>query len=63
MGGNYLRTTDDVGSGIDGSLCKSMDAYGFGEAGKEKWAGPGGWNDLDNVLLSEIFAQSRRNFA
>jgi len=33
-GGNYWRTTDDVGSGIDGSLWKSMDAYGFGEAAK-----------------------------
>jgi alpha-galactosidase len=54
VGGNYWRTTDDVGSGIDGSLWKSMDAYGFGEAGKEKWAGPGGWNDPDNVLLGEI---------
>jgi alpha-galactosidase len=54
VGGNYWRTTDDVGSGIDGSLWKSMDAYGFGEAGKEKGAGPGGWNDPDNVLLGEI---------
>jgi alpha-galactosidase len=54
VGGNYWRTTDDVGSGIDGSLWKSMDAYGFGEAGKEKAAGPGGWNDPDNVLLGEI---------
>lgn len=54
VGGNYWRTTDDVGSGIDGSLWKSMAAYGFGEAGKEKWAGPGGWNDPDNILLGQI---------
>jgi alpha-galactosidase len=54
VGGNYWRTSDDVGSGIDGSLWKSMDAYGFGEAGKEKWARPGGWNDPDNILLGEI---------
>ena len=54
VGGNYWRTSDDVGSGIDGSLWKSVDAYGFGEAGKEKWAGPGGWNDPDNVLLGQI---------
>lgn len=54
VGGNFWRTTDDVGSGIDGSLWKSVAAYGFGEAGKEKWAGPGGWNDPDNILLGQI---------
>lgn len=54
VGGNYWRTSDDVGSGIDGSLWKSMDAYGFGEAGRERWAGPGGWNDPDNILLGQI---------
>jgi alpha-galactosidase len=59
VGGNYWRTTEDVGSGIDGSLWKSMDAYGFGEAGKEKWAGPGGWNDPDNVLLGEILCKNK----
>lgn len=54
VGGNYWRTSDDVGSGIDGSLWKSMEAYGFGEAGRERWAGPGGWNDPDNILLGHI---------
>jgi len=54
VGGNFWRTADDVGSGIDGSLWKSMDAYGFGEAGRDRWAGPGGWNDPDNVLLGQI---------
>ena len=54
VGGNFWRTSDDVGSGIDGSLWKSMDVYGFGEAGKERWAGPGGWNDPDNILIGRI---------
>ena len=54
VGGNFWRTTDDVGAGLDGSLWKSMDAYGFGEAGLEKYAGPGGWNDPDNILLGKI---------
>jgi alpha-galactosidase len=54
VGGNFWRTSDYVGAGLDGSLWKSMDAYGFGEAGKEKWAGPGGWNDPDNILLGDI---------
>ena len=57
VGGNYWRTSDDVGGGIDGSLWKSMEAYGFGEAGKERWAKPGGWNDPDNILLGEILWQ------
>jgi alpha-galactosidase len=35
-------------------LWKSMDAYGFAEAGRESWAGPGGWNDPDNILLGQI---------
>jgi len=59
VGGNFWRTSDDVGRGIDGSLWKSMEAYGFGEAGKEKWAGPGGWNDPDNVLLGQIMWQDK----
>jgi alpha-galactosidase len=59
VGGNFWRTADDVGSGIDGSLWKSMDAYGFGEAGREKWAGPGGWNDPDNILLGQIMWQDK----
>jgi alpha-galactosidase len=54
VGGNYWRTTDDVGAGLDGSLWKSMDAYGFGEAGLEKYAGPGGWNDPDNIMLGNV---------
>jgi alpha-galactosidase len=53
VGGNFWRTTDDVGGG-DGTLWDSMQTYGFGEAGKEKWAGPGGWNDPDNILVGKI---------
>jgi alpha-galactosidase len=54
VGGNFWRTTDDVGAGLDGSLWKSMDAYGFGEAGLAPYAGPGGWNDPDNILVGHI---------
>lgn len=54
VGGNFWRTTWDVGDGKDNSLWKSMEVYGFGQAGKEKWAGPGGWNDPDNILLGHI---------
>jgi len=46
-GGNFWRTSDDVGSGIDGSLWKSMEAYGFGEAGLM----------VANVLPERLFTQ------
>ena len=54
VGGNYWRTTGDVGHGMKSSLWKMMAAYGFGQAGKEKWAGPGGWNDPDNIMLGKV---------
>ena len=54
VGGNFWRTAGDVGHAKEGSLWKSMSAYGFGQAGMEKWAGPGGWNDPDNILIGRI---------
>ncbi len=36
------------------TLWKNLAAYGFGQAGIEKWAGPGGWNDPDNLLIGKI---------
>jgi alpha-galactosidase len=55
VGGNYWRTTDDLGiQPEDKSLWTSMSRIGFGQAGKEKFAGPGGWNDPDNILVGNI---------
>jgi len=55
VGGNYWRTTDDLGAPPeDKSLWTSMSRIGFGQAGKEKFAGPGGWNDPDNILVGSI---------
>ena len=55
VGGNYWRTTDDLGiQPEDKSLWTSMSRIGFGQAGKEKFAGPGGWNDPDNILVGHI---------
>jgi len=55
VGGNYWRTTGDLGiPPEDKSLWTSMSRIGFGQAGKEKFAGPGGWNDPDNILLGSI---------
>src|ERR1035437_7736319 len=54
--GNFWRTTGDVGYLETGqsSLWGNVAAYGFGQAGIEKWAGPGGWNDPDNILIGQI---------
>jgi alpha-galactosidase len=55
VGGNYWRTTGDLGiQPEDKSLWTSMSRIGFGQAGKEKFAGPGGWNDPDNILVGSI---------
>jgi alpha-galactosidase len=55
VGGNYWRTTGDLGNPPeDKSLWTSMSRIGFGQAGKEKFAGPGGWNDPDNILVGSI---------
>ena len=53
VGGNFWRTAGDVGAARK-SLWDLMSAIGFGQAGKEKWAGPGGWNDPDNILIGDI---------
>jgi alpha-galactosidase len=55
VGGNYWRTTGDLGiPPEDKSLWTSMSRIGFGQAGKERFAGPGGWNDPDNILIGFI---------
>jgi alpha-galactosidase len=53
VGGNVWRTTGDLGND-HGGLWKNVVDIGFGQAGKEKWAGPGGWNDPDNFELGHI---------
>ncbi len=52
-GGHFWRTTGDVGAAKEGLWAK-MSAVGFSQADKEKWAGPGGWNDPDNILIGRI---------
>jgi alpha-galactosidase len=42
VGGNLWRTTGDISDDYD-----SMAKIGFGQAGHEKYAGPGHWNDPD----------------
>jgi alpha-galactosidase len=52
-GGHFWRTADDVGI-EKRSLWDNMLLFGFDQAGMEKWAGPGGWNDPDNILIGHI---------
>jgi alpha-galactosidase len=54
VGGNFWRTTGDVGIPKNGTFWNSIDAIGFSQDGKEKWAGPGGWNDPDNINIGQI---------
>jgi len=42
VGGNVWRTTDDISDSY-----RSMALIGFSQAGLEKYAGPGHWNDPD----------------
>ncbi len=54
VGGNFWRTSGDVGIPKNGSFWQSIEAIGFSQDGKEKWAGPGGWNDPDNINIGHI---------
>jgi alpha-galactosidase len=58
VGGNFWRTTGDVGDDHT-SLWTNMQSYGFGEADKAQWASPGGWNDPDNVLIGQILWKNK----
>ncbi len=46
VGGNVWRTTDDIRDNY-----RSMSLIGFSQAGLEKYAGPGHWNDPDMLEI------------
>jgi alpha-galactosidase len=46
VGGNLWRTTDDISDSF-----RSMALIGFAQAGLEKYAGPGHWNDPDMLEI------------
>jgi alpha-galactosidase len=52
VGGHCWRTTGDLG--IATSLYNNVITYGFSHDGREKWAGPGHWNDPDYLLIGWI---------
>ncbi|MEW6512167.1 MAG: putative Ig domain-containing protein [Bacteroidota bacterium] len=49
VGGNCWRTTGDIED-----TWESMSRIGFSQAGHEKYAGPGGWNDPDMLVVGYV---------
>jgi alpha-galactosidase len=49
VGGNCWRTTGDISDNWG-----SMSGIGFGQAGREKFAGPGHWNDPDMLVVGNV---------
>jgi len=49
VGGNCWRTTGDITD-----TWSSMAGIGFGQAGHEKYAGPGHWNDPDMLVVGLV---------
>lgn len=49
VGGNLWRTTGDITD-----RWESMAGIGFGQNGREKYAGPGHWNDTDMLVVGKL---------
>jgi alpha-galactosidase len=49
IGGNLWRTTGDIRDSWE-----SISEIGFSQNGREKWAGPGHWNDPDMLVLGSV---------
>jgi len=49
IGGNCWRTTGDITDSWG-----SVEKIGFAQAGKEKFAGPGHWNDPDMLVVGKV---------
>ncbi len=54
VGGNCWRTTGDITD-----TWSSMSNIGFGQAGHDKFAGPGHWNDPDMLVVGYVGWSSR----
>lgn len=60
IGGNSWRSTDDVGW-IKGDTLPSFYKVGFANAEHAAYAGPGGWNDPDYILIGTVGDARNRN--
>jgi alpha-galactosidase len=54
VGGNCWRTTGDITD-----TWQSMSGIGFGQAGHQRYAGPGHWNDPDMLVVGYVGWSSR----
>lgn len=52
-GGNSWRTTGDLGA-VKGAALPGFYAVGFANATHDSFAGPGGWNDPDYLLIGTV---------
>ncbi len=52
VGGNLWRTTGDIGVHGESSGWGNVAAIGFTRDGREKYAGPGHWNDPDFLMIA-----------
>lgn len=53
VGGMSWRTTDDLGA-VKGSALPGFYSVGFANAALTAYAGPGGWNDPDYILIGTV---------
>ncbi|HEX4031020.1 MAG TPA: putative Ig domain-containing protein [Terracidiphilus sp.] len=53
VGGNSWRTTGDLGA-VRGGTLPGFYAVGFANAAHNAFAGPGGWNDPDYILIGTV---------
>ena len=54
-GGHFWRSGDDLGwIPPSKTLWDNILRFGFALAGTERWAGPGGWNDPDNIMIGHV---------
>lgn len=53
VGGSSWRTTGDVGA-VKGDTLPGFYKVGFANAALDEYAGPGGWNDPDYILIGTV---------
>jgi alpha-galactosidase len=62
VGGTSWRTTDDLGV-AKGSTLPGFYSVGFANAALDAYAGPGGWNDPDYILIGTAGDANHSNLA
>ena len=58
-GGQFWRSGDDLGW-VHRDLWDNLLRFGFSLAGTERWVGPGGWNDPDNIMIGHVILSTSK---